>query len=803
MIAHIRTKDKKQTVREHIEAVALLAAEKGKSCGLFHTMYLIGLLHDIGKQTQAFDDYIHKAFKNPKSVRRGEVNHSSAGGKYIYERYGTARGYQKLTAQLISTAILSHHGVIDCLKIDGTVKFSDRIRLSEEIHYNEAICNSEELFQQHHIDELFSKSVEEIESIFHKFNIIADEIGGDSITKKKEITFLISCLECILLSMLIDADRTDTAKYMTGVENPVLADKELIALWKKAKENLNEQLANFQSEDRISLLRKEISQECLEFSAYPEGIYCLPIPTGGGKTLCSLRYGLEHCLKTGKKKYFYIAPFLSILEQNAEIIKKIMDADDYVLEHHSNIIHEEESMEDECEVSHYQLMTESWESPVIMTTMVQFLNTLFSSQTQCVRRMHQLKDSVIIFDEIQSLPVRCVSMFNMMMNFLSRCCHVTVILCSATQPLLGRVKRKILYSNPVNMIKDMNQLSNDFKRVEVIDATVSGGYDSEKLAEFVLKKMQKNILIILNTKSAVKKLYQALKRRELSDTILMQLTTYMCAAHRGDIIAKLKEQLITEQKVICISTQLIEAGVDISFQAVVRSLTGLDSIAQAAGRCNRNGEAEIGYVYLVNSNDENLSSLHDIKTAKESMERILNDFEEFQDSLGSDLLMPQVMECYYQLYFYNRRGEMDNSIKEYNTSLYDLLSSNPQGVNAFKEKYGHRKEITIPMRQAFKHAGDLFEVIEKQTIDLIVPYKEAGEMIERLKNSYDPGEIKGLLKRLQRYTVNLFKEDSMLKSLLGRGAIDNSILDSSIYSLNSDFYNKNEGLSEQLQMKMF
>ena len=796
MIAHIKNENEKQTVREHLEAVAQLAAERGKGYGLYYTLFLTGLLHDLGKETMVFDTYIHKAFEDIRSVRRGEVNHSSAGGKYIYEKFGDMGAYKSLTAQLMATAIFSHHGLIDCLQMDGNDVFFQRLCPKKEIFYEEALKNSQPLFSKYDVDELFLKAAEEITKAFAKIRKINREMEG----KSAEQLFLCGCLQRLICSILLEADRTDTARFMTGMTAREIENEKLPLLWSKWQDKLDIYLLGFKSRDELSMLRKEISQECFEFAKNKSGIYRLPIPTGGGKTLCSLRFALEHARLKKKKKIIYLAPFLSILEQNAGVIREILEADEYILEHHSNVIREEKP--DKEGVDFHQLLVETWESPLILTTMVQFLNVLFSSSTQSLRRMWQLGDAVIIIDEIQSLPTNCIYMFNTMMNFLAYYGKTTIVLCSATQPSLEQAEKKMIYAEPPDIIQEVEQLENAFKRVNITDCTPIGSYSSKRLGDFVIDNLDRNILIILNTKRAVKELYQELAERNPEDTRIIQLTTYMCAEHRRNVIKELKTGLST-QKIICISTQLIEAGVDISFQCVIRSVAGLDSITQAAGRCNRNREEQMGQVYIIDYEEEKLGSLEDIKAAQGSTFRFLNEFRSFREAFDYDLLSLKAMERYYFLYFRTRKREMRYPIPKENTSLYELLSTNEVGAAAYGYRENDGRINQLQMKQAFKQAGDMFEVIGNQTIGIIVPYRQATELIERLRNSRDAGEIRRLLKKLQPFTVNLFREDRQLQTLHELGVLDDSLLEGNLYLLCDGYYNETEGLSEHLPLQIF
>lgn len=423
-----------QSVKEHLHNVSKMSKEYGAKISLASTGELIGILHDMGKATKKFDSYIHYSAKHPndKSLR-GTIDHATAGAVFIYDKfYNTNDPYKKVAVQLISLAICSHHGgLIDCLDLNGIDKYTGRMeKVKKDYLYEEALCNfKKECFEIAYIEILFNKAVNEIKSILNKINMI----DGSARFGR----FAIGVLEKYLFSCVIDGDRCDTYTFMEGKDKKPEIDK--LELWNELANKLENKLESYPKVSKIDLLREEVSIACMNFAENKPGIYQLAVPTGGGKTLSSLRYALEHAKKFNKDRIFYIIPFTTIIDQNAKDIKDILERDDIILEHHSNLIvdnHQE----------HYKLLTERWDSPIILTTMVQFLDTLFSGGTQGVRRMHNLANSIIIFDEIQAIPIKCINMFNSAINFMSNICNATIILCTATQPLLSTTKMPLLLS---------------------------------------------------------------------------------------------------------------------------------------------------------------------------------------------------------------------------------------------------------------------------------------------------------------------------------------------------------------------
>ena len=779
-----------QSVKEHLYNVSKMCKEYGCKISLDATGELIGILHDMGKETKRFDAYIRYSLTHPndKSLR-GSINHSTAGAKFIYDNFYNNDPYQKVTAQLISLAICSHHGgLIDCLDLSGIDIFTKKMNTEKEIFYDEALCNfKKDCFEIPYINELFNKSKQEIKAIFIRINKIDDSA--------KFGQFAAGMIERYLFSCVIDADRYDTYTFMKGKDKKEAIDKS--DLWNKLSEKLENKLKSYPKLTKIDLLRADISISCKDFAKNKPGIYQLSVPTGGGKTLSSLRYALEHAKKFNKDRILYIIPFTTIIEQNAKEIKDILGYEDMILEHHSNLINDY-SQDNDDEQEDYKLLTERWDSPIILTTMVQFLDTLFSGGTQGVRRMHNLANSVIIFDEIQAIPIKCINMFNSAINFLSDICNTTIILCTATQPLLSKATMPLKLSENANIISNIHEKFQQFKRVNLIDKMIIGGYSTLDLKDFILENMEKaeSILVILNTKNAAREIFNELKKAndylfKEKQCLIFHLSTSMCPAHRMNILQEVRGKL-GHDRVICISTQLIEAGVNISFGCVVRSLAGLDSIAQAAGRCNRHGEKPCSDVYIVNVQGENISKLVDIKEGQQCTMRVLQEFRDNPDIFNDDLLSPKAMERYYKYYFYNRMGEMDYTLPkpDNDKSVYDLLSLNKEGSSAFSSRNGCKSKLML--KQAFKTAGKNFKVIDQNTTGAIVPYGDGEGLITLINGQCSLGELKQYLKKSQQFSVNIFETDKRKLEQMG-GLI--GLKDNEIIALRKEFYTEDAGVT--------
>ena len=780
MIAHINPYDssKEQTVPEHLLSTARIAGNMGRFLRIENLAFLSGLYHDLGKFRQAFEQYI----RSNAERRVGKINHSSAGAIFIYQRYYIGNVTQKLTAQLISESIISHHGLNDCMSAEGEDCFRKRVESMEMLDYEEVMFNLGE-------SEI---SLEETDHYFHAAVKEVEELLNNATANKLKRSFAIGLIERMLLSILIDADRLDTAVFCEDRDRGDLTAK-ILPDWTSPKENLEKRLNEFPIKGGIYELRRIIADECLAFASNSPGIYRLTVPTGGAKTLSSMRYAINHAEKYGKKHILYIGPYLSILEQNSHVFKEALGEDQLILEHHSNVLFDD--YVEEMDLDKYRHLTENWDSPIIITTFVQFLNTLFSSKTSSVRRFHNLSDSVILIDEIQSLPINMIYIFNMTMNYLSSMCGTTILLSSATQPILDSLPVPIHMAEPAELISDVDSLYKHLKRVEVF--AKEEVFDTEKLCSFLNKLIisQEDILVILNTKKAVEMVFRGLKEKisDLAEDVsLIHLSTNMCPQHRLNCLDRMKNRK-NGDRLICISTSLIEAGVDLSFSCVVRSYAGLDHIAQAAGRCNRNGEREEGIVYIIHYESEYLGQMKQIRRGAACSEAIIWEFNKSHERFHGNLLSRPAMDAFYKKYYHDpdQRRVMNYPIDKLDTNLVDLLSSNRVGKNAYRGRSGTVKDPDLTMYQAFKTAGDNFEAISQNTTGVLVPYEKGKEIISKLNGNLKGKEIMEWVRKGQRYTVDLSR--NQIEKLSKSGVLA-KLQNGTILAIKDGFYDNEVGV---------
>ncbi|KAF0101813.1 MAG: CRISPR-associated helicase Cas3 [bacterium] len=817
-IAHVRATDGAiQSLSAHLTGVSLLGRCHAQKIGLSMHGELIGLLHDLGKYSEEFQVYLQSAtgLLNPDEDEefvdagelRGKVDHSSAGAQLVWRELASRGPLGQYVGQMLALCIASHHsGLIDCLTSGPNRPVEDAFtkrmnKADGRTHLEETLVKGEETILAR-AQELLSmpEMLGGIQSAIR--NIILDAPIKDdrSIVAQQQIGLLVR----FLFSSLIDADRIDTADF----ESPRQARLRLrgsYAGWETLIGLLEKHLTSLQPRHRIDQLRQDISFHCLQGASRDKGIYTLTVPTGGGKTLASLRFAMHHAKKHGMDRVIYVIPFTSIIDQNAEVVRGILEPEgtepgSVVLEHHSNLTPEQQTWRG-------KILSENWDAPVVYTTSVQFLETLFGAGTRGARRMHQLANAVLIFDEIQTLPVNCVHIFNNAINFLVERCGSTVVLCTATQPLLDKVdasKGAIRIPEGNELMPDVRQLFDDLKRVEINNCRKPGGWTMGEIAALAQEETvcAGSCLVIVNTKNAAQTLYRLSK--EQAAVSIYHLSTNMCPFHRKAILAEVRVRLEKQEPTLCISTQLIEAGVDVDFCAVIRFTAGLDSIAQAAGRCNRNGIRDIGHVHVVNPQDENLGMLPDIQTGKEKAEWVLDDYERNPASFGNNPIGPEAMNLYYDRYFFARKTTMDYPISAqclgHNDTLLNLLSVNTLATSEHARIKGRAPEIYL--RQSFMSAAKAFKAIDTPTRGVIVPYGQTGrDLITALCAAYLPDKEFDLLRQAQQFSVNVFPQ--VLERLTNAGVVQEIQEGTGIlFVADSRYYSEEFGLSEKPEGKM-
>lgn len=727
-----------QPLREHLRGAARRAAECLRSVGMENAAYLAALLHDAGKAAPTFQKYLSVGDRSA----RGRVIHSFQGCRYLMEQFhGETASVRSgvMASELLAFAVGAHHGLFDC--VDPTQRVGLKYRSEMQgISYEESVQG---LFSQgiskQEIERLFSSAVGELDPILEQ---LEEDYADD-----QEYFFVVGLLARLLLSAVIEGDRYDTAAFMEGRTPPNLPE-DMTSIWAARLAYLEKKLQGEPHDGEIAHARQKISETCGAFAEKASGIYRLNVPTGGGKTLSSLRYALAHAKRFGKKRLIFTSPLLSILEQNASEIRKFIGDDQLILEHHSNVVQTEASQD---ALDERELLAQGWNAPIILTTLVQLLNTLFDGKTTSIRRFQALCDSVIVIDEVQTVPVKLLSLFNLAIQFLSEQCRATVVLCSATQPCLERAEHP-LRRTPEEIVPHDEALWTTFRRTELQPA---GSRRLDELPELIRTQMENtdSMLVVCNKKSEAAYLLEHTRSAEYRS---FHLSAAMCMQHRRDVLAELQTALHQSEKVLCIATQVMEAGVDISFGTVLRLAAGMDSIVQAAGRCNRNRESETPRpVYVVNCTDEKLGMLRDIQWGKDATLALMEAFRASPECFDGSLFSDAAIRYYYcALYRDMAAGEQDDYVREQKTTLLDLMALN--------EKYtAHCPEAeNFYLRQAFKTAGQHFSVFEEETTDILVPYGEGRRLVGELGSERcrsDASHRAAVLKKLSPFTVSVYQ----------------------------------------------
>lgn len=742
---------------------------------------------------------------------KGKIDHSTAGAQWInasLKNYGPL-GQGELCGQILAQCLASHHGGLrDCLSVDGDNIFSARMaKVGEKTHLGECLQK---------VGPSVLKEAESLagESVLRELLVPINTIMRQDCNHKIN-EFQLGCLTKFLFSCLVDADRIDSADHAHHYQSNERTHNQKPD-WDKAIGCLENHLCMLKSRSPIDIIRHDVSERCLSRAFDPQGIYTLSVPTGGGKTLSSLRYALHHAKNHKLDRVIYIIPFTTIIDQNAKEVREILESDSseqgkWVLEHHS-------SLEPEKETWQTKLFSENWDRPVVFTTMVQFLDAWFGSGTRGARHIHPMARSVLIFDEIQTIPIKCVHLFCNTLNFMTKFMHTTAVLCTATQPLLDRLpddikdKGQLQLSSNAELMGNRNQVGHLFtnlERVKVTDKCRPAGWSLDELADFITEKFYTHgsCLVIVNTKQWAQDLHRACLDRGVAQKQLFHLSTNQCPAHRKALLGDketpgtLHYLLDKKEPVLCLSTQLIEAGVNISFGCVVRFLAGLDSIAQAAGRCNRHGELRDkkdnslkGDAYIVNPDRESTGMLVDIEVGKEKTQRVLYEFS------SESILSPQCITQYFEYYFFGRRVDMSYPLKlknGVNRTILDMLSDNSAN-NYAKKNDRRRAEDHKPyplLMQSFQSAAQEFNVIDAPTQGIIVPYGKGAELIGNLcALAPKSRDFFVELRNAQQYCVNVFPN---IFQKLGKQSAIHDIQHTGIMCLNECFYSKEFGLLEQ------
>lgn len=660
---------------EHLEAVARLAGEMASYFGSFDWAEVAGLWHDLGKYRPAFQQYIRRVTgyeaENAHIESRSRVDHSTAGAIHAVERFG-------VHGRILAYLIAGHHAGLPDWHC-GESALSCRLSKTE-------------LLEDAKRGEIPAYLMD------------AAKPTGAFVGGKAGFALWVR----MLFSCLVDADFLDTEAFMDPVKGRQRegypAFTELLPIFERHISKKTAEAIN----TPVNRIRAEVLDRCIDGAALPPGIFSLTVPTGGGKTLSSLAFALHHAKCHGLRRVIYAIPYTSIIEQTAGIFRGIFG--DAVLEHHSNLDPEKED-------ARSRLAAENWDAPIVVTTNVQFFESLFSARSSRCRKLHNIAGSVVVLDEAHLLPPEFLASILDVIRLLAAHYRVTFLLCSATQPAL-QSRQEFGWSfagldGVTELMPDPDTLYSVLDRVNYrfpINLHESITWDA--LAEQI--SQQDSALCIVNRRDDARDLWRAMPEGTL------HLSALMCGEHRARVIAEIKARLNDGIPTRVVSTQLVEAGVDVDFPVVFRALAGMDSLAQAAGRCNREGNLDgKGQVAVfVPPKPAPMGLLRKGEQASKSLLHGQTDFS----------MDRQAFRRYFEL-FYRSVNSFDED------GILDLL------------KAGGGMEVQ------FRSAAERFQLIDdagQQAV--LVPYDEGAALIGKLGKD---GPERWLLRRLQRYTVNI------------------------------------------------
>jgi CRISPR-associated endonuclease/helicase Cas3 len=551
-----------QLLSEHLKQTAEIAESFSINEEEAQYFRIAGLIHDFGKYQQEFQDYLKYGGK------RGSVPHAVWG----------ARLNNILGQQEISFAIDGHHAGIP----DESEWRSDHMLLTDETK-----SHLQDLLQKFLIDTGLNQQDLKIKNEYHQK---LDKQGKELFTR-------------YIFSALTDADWLDTEAYIEPEKAKLRKSKKLDI--KKMIYLLEQKFNSMPNVGEINLLRNEVRNDALEKSKGSIGFYTLNLPTGMGKTLTSFYWALKHAEANSLKRIIIVLPFISIIDQTARILKELF-GNDVVLEHHYNL-----SVENKSEAGDFydpkKLATENWDYPVIVTTSVQFFESLFSNRPSKCRKIHNIAQSIVIFDEVQTLPKEVVLPTLEMLKDVQSLMKVSFLFCTATMPAFAKREGFDGLENMVSLAKEPEKLFEKTRRVHYHFLEDLKPLTQQELLNSIDKE-NNSTLVIFNTKPDTLKFYKTAQQNNQRWDKIYHLSTFLCPDHRKKIIEQIREDLkpSTGKKILAVSTQLIEAGVDFDFPTVFRALAPLESIIQSAGRCNREWELDFGNVYLFSTVDNKM-----------------------------------------------------------------------------------------------------------------------------------------------------------------------------------------------------
>lgn len=681
-IAHTKNVvGERQGLEEHLRNVAVTAAHFSAAFGGETFARYAGLLHDIGKYDPVFQQYLLQAEKNPHQGLKGP-DHKSAGAVFAesIERTGA-----------LSHILFGHHGGVP-----------DHARLQKIIRERKA-----------------KKSVQDAiiaaKETFPELQVRPEKLFPSYVRCALELEFFTR----MAFSALVDADFLDTEQHFNAGKRPERAHIWSITdLWHTFETSYKNKFADAE-QNRLNSIRAEVYQHCVKAAHLPPGFFRLTVPTGGGKTLASLAFALQHAQIHGLERIVYAIPYTSIIDQTANVFRMMFGDEQALIEHHSNISIPDPEQPTPVEIRR-RLIAENWDAPLIATTTVQLFESLMGHSTSRCRKLHNITGSIIVLDEVQMLPVYFLTPILDILRQLCAYYGVTVVLCTATQPDFESRQSFEGLPNIQEIIPHPENYFADLKRVEYQLPKAGETWTWEQVAERV--QAEQHILVIVNTRRDAGDLLALLASNdEEEEDALFHLSTRLCGEHRKAVLEEVRRRLLAKEPCRLIATQVIEAGVDVDFPLVMRAIGPLDSIVQAAGRANREGTmSSLGKV-IVFVPEEGHTPKGSYLVGTDIAKRLLADDE-------ANLHDPTLYQRYFQEY-------------------YSLPYRDHHDIQELREHFNYAE------------VAQTFRMIDDASTPVIVNYKPATDKIEqlceRLRKKKSPHRDD--LRALQPYVVNVPK----------------------------------------------
>ena len=660
---------------------------------------LVGLWHDLGKYSHEFQAYLHSAESADAGMSRGSVDHSTAGAQLAASQFRSGIG------MVIAYCIAGHHGGLSDFIDDegGQAGLIDRLR--KEVP--SVIGAPQDLLH------------EPCPRLPHLV----------CLPGATDRAFQAGVLCRMLFSCLVDADYLATERFMRPGEAAGRAGlgrglKDLLL----AVDRYVDDLVARSDLTTVNQHRQTVLRACRAAANHPPGLFTLTVPTGGGKTLSSLRFALGHAVAHGLRRVIYAIPYTSIVEQTADVFRRALGpaSKGVVLEHHSNLDPFRDSY---CA----RLAAENWDAPIVVTTNVQLFESLFANRPGRCRKLHRIAGSVIVLDEAQALPVNLLTPTLAMINELARDYGCSIVLCTATQPaVLQRDEFPIGLAAVHEIIPDPPSLHQSLVRTRVESV---GQVSDDELAAAIGDYAQ--CLCVVNNRRHAAALFQRLV--DAGTLGALHLSAQMCPRHRSAVLRAVRRRLHRGAPCRVISTSVIEAGVDVDFPIVFRAMAGLDSIAQAAGRCNREGRRDQGIVRVFDPDSEDATPPPFVRQAAQDTREIVRD--------GTDVLSPETIEAYFRLHYWKRKDLWD---REDIMSLFGW--DGPR------------------LRAQFKQAAQRYRFIDDVQFAVTVPYGGRGRRLVKQLRSLPEPPGRCIVRQMQRITVTVFENE--FRRLIACGGVE-------------------------------